>query len=94
MTLTEINPAINENAWNNLAMNGIDTLVLDAHKLVRSGGELVFVQSSVADIPRSIQLMTECGMNVQVVGETSGPFRDYYHEDAPFMREMAKSPGA
>ena len=94
MTLTEINPAINENAWNNLAMNGIDTLVLDAHKLVRSGGELVFVQSSVADIPRSIQLMTECGMNVQVVGETSGPFRDYYYEDAAFMREIAKSPGA
>ncbi len=140
MTLTDIDPAINENAWHNLAANGIDTptefvvadwtavtgashdggapwdcvvsnppfaksgkryrryfidtLILDAHKLVRPGGELVFVQSSMADIPRSLQIMTECGMNVQVVGETSGPFRDDYYEDAAFMREIAKTPGA
>ncbi len=33
-------------------------------------------------------------MNVQVVGETSGPFRDYYYEDAAFMRDIAKIPGA
>lgn len=48
----------------------------------------------MADIPRGIQLMTECGMNVQVVGETSGPFRDYYYEDISFMREIAKITGA
>lgn len=46
----------------------------------------------MADIPRSIQLMTECGMNVQVVSETSGPFRDYYHEDAAFMRKIVEIP--
>ena len=28
------------------------------------------------------------------VGETSGSFRDYYYEDAAFMREIAKIPGA
>lgn len=54
----------------------------------------MFVQSSMADIPRSIQLMTECGMNVQVVGQTRDPFRDFYHEDAMFVREITKIPGA
>ena len=73
--------------------NGTETLILDAHKLAHPDGELVFVQSSMADIPRSIQLMTECGMIEQVVGQTRGPFRDYYHEDAAFMREIAKIPG-
>ena len=71
----------------------IDTLILDAHKLVRPGGWLVFVQSSMADIPRSIRLMEECGMEVRIVGETDGPFRDYYFEDERFMREMATVPG-
>ena len=140
LTLTEIDPAINENARHNLVKNNvdlptefvvadwtavtgashddgapwdcvvsnppfaksgkwyrryyIDTLILDAHKLVRPGGELIFVQSSMADIPRSIQLMTECGMSVTIVGETDGPFREYYFQDAAFIREMASIPGA
>ena len=38
--------------------------------------------------------MTNCGMNVQIVGETDGPFRDYYYEDAAFMREIGSIPGA
>lgn len=72
----------------------IDTLILDAHKLVRPGGRLVFIQSSMADIPRSMRLMAENGMQVTVVGESDGPFRDYYFEDAAYMREMASVPGA
>ncbi len=71
----------------------IDTLILDAHKLVRPGGWLVFVQSSMADIPRSIRLMQENGMGVRIIGETDGPFRDYYFEDEEFMREIALIPG-
>ena len=67
----------------------IDTLILDAHKLVKPGGELIFVQSSMADIPRSVQLMEDCKMTVHIVGETEGPFRDYYFEDDTFMQESA-----
>ncbi|MCH8854465.1 MAG: methyltransferase, partial [Planctomycetes bacterium] len=52
----------------------IDTLILDAHKLVRPGGRLIFIQSSMADIPRSIDFMEQNGMTVRIVGETSGPF--------------------
>jgi methylase of polypeptide subunit release factors len=72
----------------------IDTLILDAHKLVRPGGRLVFVQSSMADIPRSLAYMEEHGMRMRIVGETDGPFRDYYFEDPRYMHEMARIPGA
>ena len=51
------------------------------------------VQSSMANIPRSIGLMEEHGMPVRIVGETSGPFRDYYFEDEAYMREIAQVPG-
>ena len=71
----------------------IDTLILDAHKLLKPGGRLVFVQSSMADVPRSIRTMEECGMRVRVVGETDGPFRQYYFEDEDYLREMASIPG-
>ena len=70
----------------------IDKLILDAHRLVRPGGRLIFIQSSMADIPRSISLMKEHGMSIRVVGETSGPFRPYYFEDESFMRDIAALP--
>jgi predicted RNA methylase len=72
----------------------IDTLILDAHKLVRPGGRLVFIHSSMADIPRTLRLLDEHGMSVRIVGETSGPFRQYYFEDERYMVEMARVPGA
>ncbi len=71
----------------------VDTLILDAHKLVRPGGRLVFVHSSMADVPRSINLMEQNGMTVRIAGETSGPFRDYYFEDPAYLKEMAAIPG-
>ena len=72
----------------------IDTLILGAHKLLRPGGRLVFVHSSMADIPRSISFMEQNGMKVTIVGETSGPFRDYYFEDPTYLKEMAAVPGS
>ncbi len=71
----------------------VDTLILDAHKLVRPGGRLIFVHSSMADIPRSINLMEQNGMSVRIAGETSGPFRDYYFEDPAYIKEMAAIAG-
>ncbi|MEM7263119.1 MAG: methyltransferase [Planctomycetota bacterium] len=59
----------------------IDTLILEAHKLVRPGGRLIFIQSSMANVPRSIRLMEENGMSVRILGETDGPFRKYYFDD-------------
>ncbi len=48
----------------------------------------------MADIPCSIRMMAEFGMQVRIVGETDGPFRDYYFDDEAYMREMASIPGA
>ena len=48
---------------------------------MNTGGRLIFINSSMIDIPRTIALMEECAMTVRILGETSGPFRDYYFED-------------
>jgi len=72
----------------------IDTLILEAHKLVRPGGRLLFVQSSMADLPRTLSTMEECGLRARIVGETDGPFRDYYFEDPQYRVEMARVPGS
>ena len=71
----------------------IDTLILDAHKLLRPGGRLVFVHSSMANVAKTMQMFADCGMEVEIVGETSGPFRDYYFDDPAFLREMRAFPG-
>ncbi|MEM6672187.1 MAG: methyltransferase [Planctomycetota bacterium] len=71
----------------------IDSLVLDSHKRLRPGGELVFVQSSMADIAKTKRRMDENGFDVEELGRTSGPFRDYYFEDEAFMEEIERVDG-
>lgn len=68
----------------------IDSLVLDAHKRLRPGGELLFVQSSMADVPKTLRRMDENGFDARVVESTSGPFRDYYFEDRTFLEEIER----
>ena len=72
----------------------IDTLILDAHKLVKPGGRLVFIQSSMANVPKTLGLLADCGMSVRILGERDHPFRDYYFEDDRYLVEMASIPGA
>ncbi len=72
----------------------IDTLINDAHKLVKPGGRLIFIQSSMADVKRSIRLMEDWGMEIRLMGEHKGPFRDYYFEDEIFMENIEKFTGA
>jgi predicted RNA methylase len=71
----------------------IDSLILDAHKRLRPGGELVFIQSSMADFGETERLLDRNGFDVEVVGTTSGPFRDYYFEDEQFMLEIERVDG-
>lgn len=71
----------------------IDTLILDAHKLLKPGGRLIFIQSSMANIPKSIQMMEECGMQVRIAGKAQHPFRDYYYEDQRYMKMIETVPG-
>lgn len=72
----------------------IDALIREAHKLVKPGGRLVFVQSSMADVPRTLRTLAEEAMEVSIVGEVDGPFREYYFEDPVYLREMAALPGS
>lgn len=68
----------------------LDSLILDGHKRLRAEGELLFVQSSMADIPRSLAFMDANGFDAQVLGRTQGPFRDYYYDDPTFLEEMER----
>lgn len=72
----------------------IDTLINETHKLVKKGGRLIFIQSSVADVKKSINLMKDWGMDVKIIGESKVPFRDYYFEDRVFMNNIEKFSGA
>lgn len=66
----------------------IDALLLDAHRRLREGGHLVFVQSSMADFARTRAEFARNGYSCEVVHEQEGPFRGYYFEDETFMREI------
>lgn len=70
----------------------IDSLILDAHKRLRPGGRLVFVQSSMADLGRTRAELERNGFDHEIVEESRGPFRDYYFDDPTFLAESAKVP--
>ena len=70
----------------------LDMLILDAHKRLRPGGDLVFVQSSMADIAKTRRRLVENGYGVEILGTREGPFRDYYFEDDTFMEEIKAVP--
>ncbi|MEL6428830.1 MAG: methyltransferase [Planctomycetota bacterium] len=68
----------------------IDSLILDVHKRLRPRGELCFVQSSMADVPLTLERLDQNGFDARVVDTTSGPFRDYYYDDPTFMAEIER----
>lgn len=68
----------------------IDSLILDVHKRLRPGGEVLFVQSSMADVPMTLERLDQNGFDARVVDTTSGPFRDYYFDDPTFMAEIER----
>ena len=71
----------------------IDSLILDSHRRLRPGGNLMFIQSSMADIQKTLRRLEENGYEAQVIADRSGPFRDYYFEDPSFLEESKKVPG-
>ena len=71
----------------------IDTLILEAHKLLKPGGRLIFIHSTMGDVPRTIELLEECSFNVKILADKDFPFRDYYFEDEVYLKEMAAVPG-
>ena len=70
----------------------IDALIKDAPGRLRPGGRLVFVQSSMADIAKTRAMLEANGFEPQILATSEGPFRDYYFEDAAFMKEIRSVP--
>jgi len=71
----------------------IDSLILDASKRLRPEGELLFVQSSMANLAKTLRRLDENGYEANVAKERTGPFRDYYFEDPSFLEEAATVEG-
>ncbi len=70
----------------------IDSLILDAHKRLVPGGELIFIQSSMADLAKTTRRLDENGFDAEVLAASRGPFRDYYFDDKTFMDEIQRVP--
>ncbi len=70
----------------------IDDLILNGSRLLREGGTLTFVQSSMADLGLTRRDLERNGYDVDILGESRGPFRDYYFEDETFMEEIRQVP--
>lgn len=70
----------------------LDALALDSHKRLQPEGELVFVQSSMADLAKTRRRLAENGFTCEILAERSGLFRDYYFEDETFMEEIRSVP--
>ena len=68
----------------------IDALILRASRRLRDEGELLFVQSSMADVSKTLRRMDENGYDAQVLDTRSGPFRDYYFDDPTFLEEARR----
>ena len=72
----------------------IDTLILEAHKLLKPGGRLIFIHSTMGGVQRTIGLREECAFSVKIFAEKDYPLRDYYFDDEVYLKEMAAIHGA
>ncbi len=72
----------------------IDELILNAHKRLRPRGSLLFIQSSMADLEKTLRRLDENGFDAEVIDSCRGPFRDYYYEDDDFIAEIQEVPDA
>ena len=70
----------------------IDALILGASRVLEARGDLLFVQSSMADIAKTLRRLDENGFDTEIVLERTGPFRKYYFEDPAFMEEIRRVP--
>ena len=63
----------------------IDSLCLDAHKVLRQNGHLVFIQSSAAGLTRTLAMLEANGFDWEVVAAAQFPWRDYYNLDPSYL---------
>ena len=56
--------------------------------MLRPGGVLLIVQSSVADVAKTCALMRDAGLRPEVMVRSPGPFGPVLQERAPWLEEQ------
>jgi methylase of polypeptide subunit release factors len=70
----------------------IRQLISQGPRIVRPGGHLLFVQSSMADFSRTEQELGEAGWYFTRVHEARHLFRDYYFREPGFVEQSRRVP--
>lgn len=71
----------------------LDKLILDSFRRLKPEGELLFVQSSMADLNLSLQMMLRNGYDPRILAQREELWRDYYFEDPRFLLEADEVEG-
>jgi predicted RNA methylase len=71
----------------------LDKLILDSFRRLKPEGELLFVQSSMADLNLSMQMMLRNGYEPRILAQREEPWREYYFEDPRFLLEAEEVEG-
>jgi release factor glutamine methyltransferase len=85
-------PARNRNpsrAWD-AGPNGrevLDRLCTQSRRMLRPGGVLLMVQSSVADVAKTCGLLRKSGMRTEVLARSRGSFGPVMRERAPWLEK-------
>ena len=70
----------------------IDELILNAHKRLVPQGYLLFIQSSMAGIDKTYEIMKDNGFTTKIIMQSSFEWRDYYFEDEDFIESCDAKP--
>jgi len=65
----------------------IDELILNSHRVLNPEGYLVYIQSSMANLAKSVSRLQENNFDVEIVYRKQFPWRHYYFKDPKFMAE-------
>jgi SAM-dependent methyltransferase len=72
----------------------LDELILNAHRVLKDDGHLLFVQTSLADTRKSLDRMMENQFDAKLVARRRFPWRDYYFADPNFVAYADSVAGA
>jgi predicted RNA methylase len=70
----------------------IRELISKSPRFLRTGGHLLFVQSSMADFSRTERELADAGFRFDAVHERRYPFRAYYFDAPDFLAESRRVP--
>lgn len=66
----------------------LDRLCAQSRRMLRPGGVVLIVQSSVADVARTCGMLSRSGLRTEVVARTRGPFGPVLRERASWFEDQ------